>query len=504
MNEASATTFDVIVVGTGIAGLSAAAAAVEGGAKVAILERSGKEDRGGNTRWTESLLRVKTLSEVSDDFYDHFSANAGYHLDPSLVAETARDRSNWPQIVKSLAFTDPEIIATFAEGVGPTLHWLQGFGIKFDYLPTYFLTATQPRMSPVGGGQAMVEALATWLESKGAAFFYETTATRLVQRDDGVITGLAFADRQGRRGVVQGASIVIASGGFEGNPEMLARYVGPSSRFVRPVAQGGYLNKGEGIRMALDIGAAPCGDFTRFHAEPIDPRSGASEPIILAFNYGLIVDRDAKRFVDEGARKADDCYEDISRQILERPDGIAYMILDSRIDDVPNWRKSIRTDQPAIQADSLAELAGSIGVDPSALNAVVAAYNAACPANGDFHPFEADGLRTAETLQPPKSNWARPVDRAPFFAYPMICGCCFTFGGLKTNAEAGVLDADGFPIRGLYAAGEAMGLYYGRYPGGTSVLRGAVFGRIAGAQAATTAATLKPPEPMSVARLTGT
>ena len=492
MDEASTTDFDVIVVGTGIAGLSAAAAAVEGGGKVAIMERTGKEDRGGNTRWTESLLRVKNLEEVSDDFYDHFSANAGYHLDPALVAETVRDRSDWPQIVKSLAFTDPEIIATFADGVGPTLSWLVGFGIKFDYLPTYFLTATQPRMSPVGGGQAMVEALATWLERNGATFFYETTATRLVQRDDGVIEGLAFTDRLGQRGIVHGASVVLASGGFEGNPEMLARYVGPSSRFVRPVAQGGYLNKGEGVRMALDIGAAPCGDFTRFHAEPIDPRSGVSEPIILAFNYGLIVDRDAKRFVDEGARKADDSYEDISRQILERPDGIAYLILDSRIDDVPNWRKSIRTDQPAIQADTITDLAVAIGLNPAAVDGLVKAYNAACPQDdAGFKPLEADGLSTAEGLQPPKSNWARPLDRAPFLAYPMICGCCFTFGGLKTNAEAEVLDADGSPIHGLYTAGEAMGLYYGRYPGGTSVLRGAVFGRIAGARAAARSATLK-------------
>ena len=146
--------FDLVVVGCGIAGLSAAASALQAGARVAILERSVKEERGGQTRWTEALLRMKSESEPSDDFEAHLANNAGHYLDPELIAETARDRDNWSSIVKTLGFTDPEVIATFAASAGPTVVWLKSFGVKFDFLPTYFITACQPRMAPIGGGLA--------------------------------------------------------------------------------------------------------------------------------------------------------------------------------------------------------------------------------------------------------------------------------------------------------------------------------------------------------------
>jgi len=154
--------FDLVVIGCGIAGLSAAASALQAGARVAIIERAPKEERGGQTRWTEALLRMKSETEVSDDFEAHFARNAGHYLDPELVAETARDWDNWPGIVKTLGFTDPDVIATFAQAVPPTVAWLKNFGVKFDFLPTYFITASQPRMAPIGGGLALVEALAGW------------------------------------------------------------------------------------------------------------------------------------------------------------------------------------------------------------------------------------------------------------------------------------------------------------------------------------------------------
>jgi tricarballylate dehydrogenase len=131
-----ASNFDVVVVGCGIAGLSAAATALQAGRRVAVIERSTKEERGGNTRWTEALLRVKSENEVSDDFESHFARNAGYYVDPKLIAETTRDWDNWPAIVKTLGFTDPELIAVFARSVGPTIAWLKTFGVKFDFLPT--------------------------------------------------------------------------------------------------------------------------------------------------------------------------------------------------------------------------------------------------------------------------------------------------------------------------------------------------------------------------------
>ena len=474
--------FDVIVVGCGIAGLSAAASARQAGARVAIVERAPKEERGGNTRWTEALLRMKSETEVSDDFEAHFARNAGHYLDPELVAETARDWDNWPSIVKTLGFTDPEVIATFAQSVGPTVAWLKSFGVKLDFLPTYFITACQPRMAPIGGGLALVEALASWCEANGAQFFYRTTARSLIQGDGGV-TGVACVGDGHKTLELRAPAVVLASGGFEGNPEMLTRYLGPRARYIRPVARGGYYNKGEGIRMALAAGAAPCGDYGSFHAEPLDPRSGATEPVVLVFNYGILVNKDGQRFVDEAPATVDATYEAITRVIFEQPDGIAYCILDSRIEDVPNWRRSVRSDQAPVTAPTLAELAGELGIDASELAATVASYNAACPA-GTFKPLELDGLATKAGLAPRKSNWARPLEQPPFLAFPIICGNCFTFGGLKVDPQARVIDADGAVIPGLYAAGETVGLYYGTYAGATSVLRGAVFGRIAGNHAA--------------------
>ena len=480
--SADANSLDLVVVGCGIAGLSAAASALQAGARVAILERSVKEERGGQTRWTEALLRMKSESEPSDDFEAHFAKNAGHYLDPELIAETARDWANWPSIVKTLGFTDPEVIATFAASAGPTVGWLKSFGVKFDFLPTYFITACQPRMAPVGGGLALVEALAGWCEKNGGQFFYETTARTLIQDEDGHVIGVRAIGPGHKPIEFRAQSVVLASGGFEGNPEMLTHYLGPRARYIRPVARGGYYNKGEGIRMALAAGAAPCGDYGSFHAEPLDPRSGATEPVVLVFNYGILVNKLGQRFIDEAPATVDATYESITRIIFEQPDGIAWCILDSQIDDVPNWRRSVRSDQPPVAAATMQDLASKLGLDAQDLVTTVKAYNAACPA-GPFKPLELDRLATRPGYGPKKSNWARRIEKPPFLAFPIICGNCFTFGGLKVDGHARVIDTDGAPIPGLYAAGETIGLYYGTYPGATSVLRGAVFGRIAGQHA---------------------
>jgi tricarballylate dehydrogenase len=236
------------------------------------------------------------------------------------------------------------------------------------------------------------------------------------------------------------------------------------------------------------VGAAACGDYGSFHAEPLDPRSGATEPVVLVFNYGILVNKTGARFVNEAPATVDATYEAITRIIFEQPDGIAYCILDAKIDDVPNWQRSVRSDQPPITAATLPELAGKLGIDAGELAATVDAYNAACP-TGAFKPLELDGLATKTSYAPKKSNWARRIEKPPFLAFPIICGNCFTFGGLKVDSNARVINADGAAIPGLYAAGETIGLYYGTYPGATSVLRGAVFGRIAGNHAAGTART---------------
>lgn len=473
--------FDVVVAGCGIAGLSAAVSAAESGARVALLERATREERGGNTRWTEAFMRMKNENEVSDDFEEHFMANSGWHLDPSLVAQTARNYDEWPSVVKALSFTDPEVIGTLAAEAPGTLAWLKGFGIRFSDMASYLITQSTTRICPVGGGLALVEALAARAEAIGVKFHYETTAEDLLRDDTGAIRGV-LARGAGRRPLELLGKAILACGGFEGNAEMQARYYGEKARYIRPIARGGYYNRGEGIQMALRAGAASCGDFSEYHAEPIDPRSGVSEPIVFNFTYGILVDQYGRRFVDEASHTVDAIYENISRLIAKLPGGVAYLICDARLDDVPNWQRAVRSDQKPVTADSLADLAKQLSLPAENLAETIRAFNAATVA-GEFQPLKLDGLGT-RGIYPPKSNWALPIAKAPYRAWPMSSANCFTFGGLRCNSSAQVLDGDGRPIGNLYAAGETMGIYYKRYTGATSVLRGAVFGRIAGRHAA--------------------
>jgi tricarballylate dehydrogenase len=263
---------------------------------------------------------------------------------------------------------------------------------------------------------------------------------------------------------------------------MLSRYMGPRSIFLRPICRGGHYNKGEGVQMALDIGAAPCGDFGSYHAEPIDPRSGIAEPSVFIFSYGILVNQQGKRFTDEAAATVDACYERVTREIFNQTNGIAYAVLDARHTRIPNYRLGLRTDQPPIAGQTIGELAPKLGLTPEALAATVAEYNGACRA-ADFKPLALDGLAT-RGLVPCKSNWAHPIDQSPFHAYPIISANVLTFGGVKVDRQARVLNQQGEPIPGLYAAGEVVGLYYTNYTGATSVLKGAVFGRFAGIDAA--------------------
>jgi tricarballylate dehydrogenase len=468
---------NILVVGSGIAGLSAALTAAEAGAQVTIIERAAEGEHGGNTRYTEAYLRMKSIDEVADDLVDHFMANAGGYTDPSIEQEMVRDHADWSPLARSQSIVDPDLLGTLVDHAGPTLRWLETAGLKFDFLPTAFITTTTTRLLPVGGGQAMVEILTAACKAKGVTFQFETTAQAL-ETVQGRVVGLRT-----RTKTLGADAVILACGGFEGNPEMLARYVGAPAINLRPVARGGHYNKGEGIQMALDIGAAGNGDFGSYHAEPIDPRSGLAEPAIFTFPYGILINTDGQRFVDEAPGTVDAHYENVTRRIYEQRLGLAWLIVDAQIDDVPNWQKGSRTDQPPIRADSIAALALALNVPGNALAATIDVFNGAC-GQGVFKPLETDGLATRD-LDPPKSNWARPIVQAPFLAWPIISANVFTFGGLKADRDARVIDSDGNPIPGLYAAGETMGLYYRTYTGSTSVLRGAVFGRRAALHAVT-------------------
>ena len=391
--------FDVVVAGCGSAGLSAAVSAAEAGARVAVVERAPREERGGQSRYTEAYLRMKSESEVTDDFESHIAENCSGYLDPKLIVETTRDRLHRSATARALSLADPDFIQTFADQAGPTIAWLKQFGLRFDFLPTQFLTKSQPRLLPVGGGAALVEALATKAEEIGVVFFYETTAIGLELDDVGIVTGLIVRNRDSRRTKLCG-KVVLASGGFEGNAEMLSRYMGPRSVRLRPICRGAYYNRGEGIEMALRIGAATAGDFGSYHAEPIDPRAAGSEPSVFIFPYGVLVNKNGQRFVDEAPGTVDAWYERVTRQIYAQPDGLAYVILDAKHMDIPNYRLAIRTDQPPIIGDTIEEMARALSIPVDALKRTVEGYNRAC-SPGDYRPLELDSIGT-KGIEPEK------------------------------------------------------------------------------------------------------
>ena len=275
-------TCDVLIVGCGAAGLTSALAALEAGASVIVLERSPAADRGGNTRWTEAILRLRGGGKqdgryaVSDDFVPWYAEQSGYHIAPSYVQESTQAYETWSPALKTLPFLDPELLDAFATSVPDTLAWLEGHGIKFHPVEYPFIFPA-PLYGIYGGGLALIETLCPLVEQRGATILYEMTAVQFLLDEDLGVAGVKAVHSNEGAISITAKKTILACGGFEGNPAMTAQYMGPNARFTRPTAPGGWYNKGEGIRLALDIGAAPAGDFAECHRQPIDPRSSAAE-----------------------------------------------------------------------------------------------------------------------------------------------------------------------------------------------------------------------------------
>jgi tricarballylate dehydrogenase len=469
---------DLIVVGCGVAGLSAAVTAAEGGAKVILLERAPKEDRGGGSRYTDAWLMMGSEGEVRSDFEEMLSSSGHGAILPQLLEESITGYESWSANLKSFPFTDPVLISTFAESAPPTIAWLKSHGVKFTYGSPFLLQKAKPYLAPAGGGLAIVEALAAAAEKLGVEFRYQTTARSLVLSGDGDVVGLNVWSPEKKLHSISSKAVVLACGGFQGNVEMMTRYVGANAYLAQPVSAGSLYNKGEGIEMALAIGAAPAGQFEMFHAEPIDPRSHRHEALVAGLNFGILVNNSAERFFDEGKDLYEHMYDEVSWTIMRQKKGVAYFIYDSALYDIPNIRVRLKSDVSPYRAGSIRSLASMINVDADALEKTVRTYNAAVQ-DGEFDSTMKDG-KSCAGLTVPKSNWARKINESDLYAYPVVCANTFTCGGLKIDSDARVMNRDGAPIPGLYAAGELVGLYYGLYIGATSVLRGLVFGRRAG------------------------
>ncbi len=455
--------FDVAVVGGGIAGLSAALSAHEAGASVVLLEKAPKSGRGGNTRFADAQMR---FPHEADEFGPRdYSVEEMY----SDLMRISRGRAN------------TDLVRTLCENARPTAEWLTGLGLEWE--AGYPHTAGY-RRSPKAGGLGLVDLLHRRLEGAGVPVSYETGATDLIVDEQRRVCGVRCVGPEGIVDIEANGGVVLACGGFQANVQMRVQHLG---RFADSlILRGSRYNTGEGLMMAITAGAQPAGQWGDYHSAVLDARSARIECGVTAlYNYqmGIFVDKQGQRFLDEGEDFRDHTYVKFSKYIVEQAGGEAWCLFDQQAYQREEFARAWRPVGPPFEAGSLKELANVIDVPAENLLDTVGAFNAAVQP-GEYDLDRLDGKRTIG-ITPAKSNWALPLDHPPYIAIPVTGGITFTFGGLKCDSEARVIDTRGFVMEGLYAAGETIGeIFYYNYPGASSVIRGAVFGRIAGGHAA--------------------
>ena len=484
---------DVIVVGAGNAAFCAALAAREAGASVTVLERAPYDERGGNSRFTAGAMRV-----VYDGVDDLLA------LLPELTEEERRTTdfgsygadAFFDDMARLTEYrADPDLVEILVHQSLPTLKWMRQKGVRF--LPLYGRQAFKVggrfkfwgglTVEAWGGGPGLIDSLTQAAGRERIEVLYGARATALLHDDDGV-HGVRLR-REGKTTEMAAKAVVLAAGGFEADAEMRTRYLGPGWELAK--VRGSRFNTGDGIQMALAVGASPAGNWSGCHAVAWDRNAPEFGDLAVGDNFqkhsypfGLIVNARGERFVDEGADLRNYTYAKYGRAVLAQPGQFAWQVFDHKVAHLLRDEYRIRQ-VTRVAADSLEQLAAKLeGVDAAGFLATVEAFNDAVQTDVPFDPNVKDGRGTAG-LALPKSNWANPLDTPPYQAFAVTCGITFTFGGLRIDGRARVIDSDGQTIPGLYAAGELVGgLFYFNYPGGTGLTAGAVFGRIAGTGAA--------------------
>jgi tricarballylate dehydrogenase len=484
---------DVVVVGAGNAAFAAAVAAAEQGASVTVLERAPEPLSGGNTRFTAGAMRfaydgVGDLRRLMPDLTDEEAAATDFGAYPESQFFDDMGRVTEYR-------TDPELCELLVTRSRPTMFWMAEKGHRFAPIwgRQAFKVGGRFRfwggltVEAYGGGPGLVEAWTRIARGLGIEVLYGARAVSLIADDAGV-QGVRVK-QGGRTGEIPARAVVLAAGGFQANVEWRTRYLGPGWDLAK--VRGSRFNTGDGLRMALEIGAMPAGQWSGCHAVAWDRNAPEFGDLAVgdgfqkhSYPFGVMLNARGERFLDEGADFRNYTYAKYGREILKQPRQFAWQVFDAKVRHLLRDEYRIRQ-VTKVSADTLEELCARLeDVDAERALETLHAYNAAVRTDIAFDPNLKDGRRT-ESLAIPKSNWANTIDEPPFEAYAVTCGVTFTFGGLRIDRDARVLDVDLEPIRGLYAAGELVGgLFVENYPGGTGLMAGAVFGRIAGASAA--------------------
>ena len=488
-------TYDVIVVGAGNAALSAAIAARESCPSVLVVEKAPEYFRGGNTYFTGGIIRfafdgLEDIKSVIPDMSptEEESVDVGRYSEDQFYDDMMR---------VTQGHSDPELAQILVSQSRPAMQWLRAKGVRFvlSYGRQAFRDESTGKfrfwggllVEAVGAGKGLSDQQFDVCRAEGIEIRYSTQAVGLLQDDRGEVNGVRVLGPAGYA-EVYAPSVVLAAGGFEANAEMRCRYLGPGWELVK--VRGIPYNTGDGIRMALEAGAMPHGHWSSCHAVAWDLNAPAYGDRTItelyqkhSYPFGLMVNVDGQRFLDEGADFRNYTYVTYGRALLTQPQGVAFQIFDDKVKHL--LRDEYHIPQVTMaQADSIEELARRLDIDPAGLAATVREYNAAVQTDVPYNPTVKDGRGTAG-IAPPKTNWAQTVDTPPYLGYAVTCGISFTFGGVRIDNRGRVLNTSLEPLPGLYAAGEMVGgLFYHNYPGGSGLAAGMVFGRLAGNSAA--------------------
>jgi tricarballylate dehydrogenase len=454
--------FDVLVIGGGNAALCSAISARRSGASVLVLEGAPKFYRGGNTRHTRNMrcahdaaTDILTGPYTEQEFWDDLLGLTGGQTDEELAKHMIRESKD-------------------------ILGWVVEQGVRWQ--PSFGGTLGLGRTNSffLGGGRAMLNALYLTAEQIGVEIVYDAEITDLAI-EDGMFLSATLKQPIAGTTEIRASALVAAAGGFEANIEWLKQYWGEAADNF--LIRGTPYNRGSILKMLLDKGVQEVGDPTQCHAVAIDARSPKFDGGIITRHdsviFGIVVNKHAERFYDEGEDIWPKRYAIWGRLVATQPDQIAYIIFDASV-----LTSFMPTLFPPIKADSIAELAGKFELDAMVLEKTVADFNAAVRP-GTFDHAILDDCRT-EGLTPPKTHWARKIETLPYYAYPVRPGITFTYLGTRVNKQARVLMKDGRPSANMFAAGEIMaGNVLGKgYAAGIGMTIGSVFGRIAGREAA--------------------
>ena len=489
--------YDVVIVGGGNAAFSAAHAAREQVERVLVLEKAPREWAGGNSYFTAGAYRttfegLEDLEPLLDNPDEELLKRT--ELEPYAPGNFMADMERLTE-----GECDRDLTSVLVNDAAETIRWLHAKGLRFRLMHDRqsFEVDGKRRfwgglvLGTVDGGKGLVEQHTKSAAGSGIEIRYESPVVDLTRDREGAVAGVVCETSGGREEVRAGA-VVLAAGGFESDEEMRAEHLGEQWRVAK--VRGTPHNTGDALRMALKAGARPYGQWNGCHAVAWDagaPPFGDLELTNLltkqSYPLGIVVNKDGRRFIDEGEDYRNYTYARYGAEILRQPGALAYQLFDDKT------RPLLRQDEytaPGVsryEADTMSELANKAGINAKALERTVEEYNVAIRP-GEFNPAVKDSKYT-EGIEPPKSNWALPLDTPPYLAYAVTCGITFTFGGLHIDQDGRVLDLEGNPIPGLHAAGELVGgLFYHNYPGGSGLMAGSVFGRRAGKAAAEYAA----------------